>query len=316
MAKQFEPITIGVDTSKATLDIFRSDTETTRSIVNAPDAIDAFIRTLPQGALIAIEATNRFHETFVATALEHELVVYVIDAFRLSHYRSAVGVRAKTDLGDAVLLARYLAAERHNLRPFMPQKPEEKQIWKLLMRRAKIVGLRTTTKQTLEDLGVKVAEAATVLKELDRLIKALEREAFKLAKSLGWGADIKRVQTLPGVGPLTALGLVMAFRRHPFRSADAFVAFMGLDVRVRDSGKFKNKRKLTKMGAPELRRLLFLAGRAARRCAHTTFGEYFERQTANGKSKTAADIAVGRKIARIAFALLKKETQYRPKIAA
>lgn len=315
MANPIEPIIIGVDTSKANLDIFRSDTRTMHTIVNDRDAIEVFVAKLPQQALVAIEATNRFHEVFVAAALARRLVVYVVDAFRLSHYRNAVGVRAKTDLGDAALLARYLASERPSLRPFVPQKAEEKQIWQLLMRRATMVKLRTATKQALKDLDTSMAESDATLKNLDDLIQAFEREALKLAKSIGWGVDIERVQAIPGVGRLSALALVAAFRRHPFRSADAYVAFMGLDVRVRDSGQFKNKRKLTKMGAPEFRRLLFLAGRSARRSAYPTFGEYFERQIANGKTKTAADISVGRKIARIAFALLQKEVQYHPKIA-
>jgi transposase len=40
--------------------------------------------------------------------------------------------------------------------------------------------------------------------------------------------------------------------------ADACIAFLGLDVRVRDSGAWRGRRKLTKKGNPELRCLLFL----------------------------------------------------------
>ena len=301
MAKQLESIIVGVDTSKAKLDIYRADTETSHVINNDQDAIESFVKALPAETLIAIEATNRFHESFVAAALARNLVVYVVDARRLSHYRTAVGVRAKTDLNDAVLAARYLAAERHNLRPFVAQNPEATQVWQLILRRSKLVKARTSIKQTLANLDVVIDDVAAAMEALDKLINTLEREAYKLATQLGWREDIARVQAMPGVGRLTALALVLVFHRHPFRSADAFVAFMGLDVRVRDSGKFKNKRKLTKMGAPEFRRLLFLAGRSARLNTPEVFGECFERQIANGKSKTAADITVGRKIARIAF---------------
>jgi len=40
---------------------------------------------------------------------------------------------------------------------------------------------------------------------------------------------------------------------------DTFIAFMGMDVRVHDSDHFRGKRKLTKKGEPELRRILFNA---------------------------------------------------------
>ena len=59
-----------------------------------------------------------------------------------------------------------------------------------------------------------------------------------------------------------ATALTALFHRERFSKSDAFIAFtafMGLDVRVRESGHFKGKRKLTKKGSPEMRRLLFNA---------------------------------------------------------
>lgn len=70
------------------------------------------------------------------------------------------------------------------------------------------------------------------------------------------------------VGPLTALAMVAAYRRGRFRSVDAFIAFMGLDVRIRESGQFRGRRKLTKNGEPELRRLLVNAAMQGRRSPH------------------------------------------------
>jgi hypothetical protein len=55
---------------------------------------------------------------------------------------------------------------------------------------------------------------------------------------------------------------------------------------------------------------MFLAGRSARR-TQSRFKEAFEGMLSRGFSKTAADVAMGRKIARIAFALLRSETDYR-----
>jgi transposase len=47
--------------------------------------------------------------------------------------------------------------------------------------------------------------------------------------------------------------------------ADAFIAFKGMEFRVRDSGQFRGRRKLTKKGDPELPRLLFNAAMQGRR---------------------------------------------------
>lgn len=55
-----------------------------------------------------------------------------------------------------------------------------------------------------------------------------------------------------------------------FASADSFIAIMGIDARVRDSGKFRGRRKLTKKGESELHRLLFNAASQGRRCGNLT----------------------------------------------
>ena len=59
-----------------------------------------------------------------------------------------------------------------------------------------------------------------------------------------------------------SLRVVVALIQHCLAKSDAFIAFMGLDVRVRESGYFRGKRKLTKKGNPEMRRLLFNAARS------------------------------------------------------
>jgi len=61
--------------------------------------------------------------------------------------------------------------------------------------------------------------------------------------------------------------LVNTLERVPLKSADAFVAFTGLDPRPDDSGQHRGKRRLSKRGPSELRRLLYLAAMAAKKTA-------------------------------------------------
>ena len=314
MAKAFEPLILGVDTSKATLDVYRTDTEAVSSIPNEIAAIKAFVASLPAGTLVAIEATNVFHRAMVEMAVLAGLTVYVVDALRLKRYREATGGRAKTDARDAWLLARYLKHERNQLQPVVLRKAEEIRLWQLLNRRGKVVQECTTLKQSLRDLELGGKVIKELWQKLQAVLRTIEQEALKLIKRLGWQADVARLESIPGVGRLTAIALVTAMRRLPFKSADAFVAYLGLDVRVCDSGMFRGRGRLTKKGPSELRRLLFMAGRSARRTAET-FTAYFDRQLERGKSRTAADVAVGRKLARIAFALVTKQDEYQPQPA-
>ncbi len=117
-------------------------------------------------------------------------------------------------------------------------------------------------------------------------------------------------RALPGVGPLTALALVALYHRGEFVCADAFIAFMGMDVRVRESGQWRGRRKLTKKGDPEVRRLLFNAAMQARRSP--LWEPYYLTLRQRGLSATAAFVALGRKLARVCFALLKNGTEFNP----
>ena len=69
-----------------------------------------------------------------------------------------------------------------------------------------------------------------------------------------------------------------------FPHPDAFVAYCGLDVRVRDSGQRRGHRTLTKQEDAELRRLLYLSAQASLRSAQSPFKAQYERERAKGLS--------------------------------
>ena len=85
----------GVDVAKDWLDIF--DGEIVVRIENKQRAIKAFIKSISTPCNFAIESTNTYHELMVELAIAAKHTVFVIDAYRLSRYRDAVGVRVNTD---------------------------------------------------------------------------------------------------------------------------------------------------------------------------------------------------------------------------
>jgi transposase len=99
------------------------------------------------------------------------------------------------------------------------------------------------------------------------------------------------------------------YHRGEFSNVDRFIAFLGLDVRVRDSGTFRGRRKLTKKGDPEVRRLLFNGARAAA-YRYAEWAELKQRLMARGLSEIQTSVILARKIARIGYALLKTGSVY------
>ena len=66
--------------------------------------------------------------------------------------------------------------------------------------------------------------------------------------------------------------------------------------------------KLTKKGDSELRRLLYNVAMAARR--DEVWEPFYARLRKRGLSSTAALMALGRKIARVCFALMNKDVEF------
>ena len=248
-------ITIGVDVSKQRLDVFELGSGEAYSIPNSLDAIEQWLDRFKITMRVAIKPTNSHHELVTQAAHARGHQVYLIDPHRLADYRAGVGQRVKADRQDAQLLARYLEREVSDLRIWAPITPAEQGFWRLLRRRSTLVRAKVQLHHSLVDLGSLQADVDVLLKDLDQLLHKTDRALMAEAKRLGWAAEVARCRALPGVGPLTALALVALYHRGEFVRADAFIAFMGMDVRVRESGQWRGRRKLTKKGDPEIRRL-------------------------------------------------------------
>jgi transposase len=302
---------LGVDVAKEWLDIFNG--ETVVRVDNNTKAIRAFLKSLPSAIPIAVEATNVYHELFVRLALAASHRVYLVDAYRVSRYREAVGERVKTDTVDARLLYRYLNAEITHLRPYQPPPKAVKRLMVLLRARAKLAHSRTTLKQSLAGINELARTTTALLARIDRAIKLIDDKLINCISQSGYLKDYKRCQTIKGIGPINAAALVALYHRGKWRKADAFVSFMGLDVRVRESGRFRGQRKLTKKGNPEIRRLLFNAARAGARTEQ--WKPYYDSLRERGLTTTGAAVAIARKMAKLAFALMRDQTEYQAKMA-
>ena len=231
--------------------------------------------------------------------------MFVINARWIRHYARGVGARGKSDRGDAVVIARYVAAEKERLHRYQPPSPQQRELRTLLQRRRAMARLAATARQSLGDA------AAPILDSLKLALRTLERDIAKLiAGNTHWSELAQRLRKLPGVGPLTAAQLVATFARLPFQSVDAFVAHTGTDPRPNDSGQKHGRRRLSHHGDGSLRSLLYMAAMSATR--GNDWKRLYEMQRQKGLSPTAAFVVIARKLARIAFSLYKSGQDYDP----
>ncbi len=305
MAIPVTKITLGIDVAKDQLVIYNWQANQTIELLNERSDIKTWLKSFYGPVRIAIEPTSHYHLVMVEEAQALGYEVYLINPRQLVHYREAVNIRNKTDPLDAWLLARYLEHEGSQLRPFQPQDPRAQRLWRLILRRATVVKSRQQLRQSFADLGVSIQGLLT---QFQQLLDRIARQIIVLIRELGWWSDYQNCLSIPGIGESNASALVTAYHRGAFAGSDAFVSFLGLDVRIRESGYFKGKRKLTKRGEPELRRLLFCASHGARN--YHRFADYYQRQLEKGLCKIAARVVLSRKLARIAFTLIRNEETF------
>lgn len=284
-------------------------------VANERKALVAWLRTVPRGSRLAMESTGSYHELLAELAAKAGLEVFVVNPRNLRRYAEGVGRRGKTDRTDAEVIARYVSREHAELHAYVVPSKDERTLSRLIRRRGKLVTTKGTIAQSLRTLPGVQREAAKALAAIDRLIAELERlmdETLKRLPAARRAAEL--IATIPGYGVLCSTCLGYSLTRLPYSSGDAAVAQTGLDPRPNDSGKKHGRRRLSKRGPSEQRRLVFIAARSAARMK--VWRPYYERERAKGLSTTAATVALARKMLRTAFALCKHDRPFDPALLA
>jgi transposase len=303
-------LNIGVDVAKqAVVVACAQGSFACKEIPNGRAQLKAWLATLPAGSRIGMESTGEYHELLAQLASARGLSVFVLNPRDLRHYARAVGLRGKTDRVDAQLIARYIARECGRLTPWVAPTPEQRQIARLLKRRAHISRTRAALCQSLKHEKALARELATLKRQFDAVLAKLDAKLAKLvAASPRRDTICQQLSSIYGFGPLLGSYLAALFERVNFRNINAFVAFTGYDPKPNDSGQKIGRRRLSKRGPAELRRLLFLAAMNWSKSKHGR--PLYEHYRQRGLSTTAALVVLARKLARIAFALHKHGTTF------
>lgn len=304
---------IGIDVSKATLDIAVEGQSGSVQIGNTGTAIRHWLKQLPECCSVGVESTGSYHQVVVRQLIAAGHTVYLLNTRDLSHYARALGRRAKTDHLDAQLIARYLAHEHTQLHPYQLPTALQAELDSLVQRRHVAVTTQVTLRQSFTALTTLPRALARTLRALTALINELDQRMQTLiAKDPQLAPIVKNLTSVVGFGPLLSSTMANAITRHPFKHADAFIAFIGYDPRVRDSGQQRGRRYLSKRGSAELRRLLYVAAMSASKTK--LWRPFYERYRARGLSSTAALVILARKLARIAFSMVKYGSTFRPEL--
>jgi len=156
-----------------------------------------------------------------------------------------------------------------------------------------------------------IKEMCSAWSELDARIEALNQEFVDLARQT---PAMRRLTQIPGIGVLNATALVAAIgNASGFRRARDLGAWLGLVPRQHSTGGRSRLLGITKRGNVYLRTLLVHGARAAVRAlsqSDTPLGRWIQGMLARGVHRNVVIVAFANKLARIAWAVLRREQPF------
>jgi transposase len=167
-------------------------------------------------------------------------------------------------------------------------------------------GIPDRARQLFWRLYEYLLELNTQIKSVDGQIKAWHRES----------PESQRLQRIPGIGPLTASAIVASVgNARVFKTGRQMAAWLGLVPRQFSSGGKQVLRGISKRGDVYIRKLLVLGAHAVIRHQRVTApsgSTGWLQRLLTRRSIHVAAVALANKNARIAWALLAKDREYRP----
>lgn len=152
------------------------------------------------------------------------------------------------------------------------------------------------------------------LAEVGKHLKAVTAQLNHHAKAR---VHVKRLKTIRGVGPRTAEKFAATLDNpHRFATGKQVGCYLGLTQRVYQSGQMRREGKISKMGDTHLRTLLIEAAWSAVR-VEGPMKDLFDRVCRGMKNRRkTAIVAVARHLAVVAWAMMRDETIWQPKLKA
>ena len=256
-------------------------------------------------------------------------------------------VKRKSDRLDALKLARLSAMDQLPLVHIPSKRTREHR--SLIRYRCKLVSRRTRIKNTIRSLlhrqaiPIKSGHGGWTRQSLDRLrllacpfestradelwrgelteeldalasVEAqLARVEAKLDSLAGEDERIQRLETIPCVGPRTAEMLVAVIDDpHRFGSGKEVGSYLGLTPRQYQSGNMDRSGGISKEGHRQLRRMLVEVSWLALRYNPHLGGLYIRLCRGSISRRKIAIVAIARKLAVLAWAMLRDETVWSP----
>lgn len=304
----------GVDISKDVFDYYGSNSGYGQC-VNREKGFSSFLKLLPKGALVVMEATGYYHYLLAEYLFKKGVLVSVVNPLSVKRFIQMKLSKVKTDKSDSRAIWEYGKQQDISLYT-APKRVQSEclQLFSLLSIYLKKLTATKNKKKGEEVLGIPSSYVYNSLNRdlahLKKEITGIETRLLELVKQ-EQQEQLTLITSIPGIGIKTVLFLIVitdGFSK--FETPSQLCSYAGITPMIKHSGSsVRGKSKISKMGNKRLRNLLFLCAFSACK-QNKACQEIYERLIAKGKSKKLALIAVSNKLLKQSFAIAKSRLPY------
>lgn len=323
-----EQLFVGVDIAAASFDASWLQSDGRPSVASTfaqtPAGFTAFQQQLhttgapPAATLVVLEATGSYWAALAVSLHQAGYTVSVVNPAQVHNYAKSLPRRSKTDALDAQLLAQFAAERRPSA--WTPPPTVYHELRQRLVVRDGLLEMRQQARNQLHALlqwPVAVAavqeQLAQVILGLDQHLETLERAIADVLADGAWSASAAHLQSIPGVGLVTAAWLLVAtVNFSTCATPEAAAHYAGLAPMDRASGSsIRGRAQIGHAGNGRLRTALYMATLSAAQ-HNPVIKTFYARLRAAGKPVKVARCAAARKLLHLAFAVVTKEQDFNP----
>jgi transposase len=285
---------VAIDVSKATLQV--QDDGISMAVDNTPGGFSKILKHLKgcANSLVVFEASGGYERALMEFLHKAAAPMAMVNPARVRDYARSEGVRSKTDPIDTKMILAF--AKSKAIQPMKAPSGARRKLAALLDRRAHLVEQLAREKNRLQN-------SETILhRSIKRISGVLEKEIAAIEKTIkdfvesdsGLKARTEIIESVKGVGRVTAWTLLAYLSEIEDLSRNSAVAMAGIAPFNRDSGKFSGKRFI-QGGRAKVRCSLYMAAHTAARY-NPVIAPYVQNLRDRGKPYKCAIVAAMRKL--------------------